>query len=207
MALRAFMSAACAVLAGFCTFAAAQPAPAPLAPVRVISFDGGWNLPLWAAQRQGYFAANGIAMQVSYTPNSGFLVTSLFDGRNDIALALMDNVIAYQEGQGEAKVPDNPDLVVFMGGDGGYLSVVAQPAVKSFADLKGQAVSVDALTTGAAFVLREFVARNGLAEGDVKYERAGGTENRYRELMAGKQTPQQFTSTVNSDYAKFHQGG
>jgi raffinose/stachyose/melibiose transport system substrate-binding protein len=28
-----------------------------------------------------------------------------------------------------------------------------------------------------------------------------------QELMAGKQTAQQFTSTVNSDYAKFHQGG
>jgi raffinose/stachyose/melibiose transport system substrate-binding protein len=28
-----------------------------------------------------------------------------------------------------------------------------------------------------------------------------------QELMAGKKTPQAFTSTVNSDYAKFHQGG
>ena len=184
--LRTFLTAACVVLAGLCAPAAAQPARAPLAPVRVISFDGGWNLPLWAAQRQGYLAANGIAVQVSYTPNSGFLVSSLFEGRNDIALALIDNVVAYQEGQGEAKIPDNPDLVVFMGGDGGYLSVVAQPGVKSFADLKGQTLSVDAMTTGAAFVLRELVARNGLGDADVKYERAGGTDSRYRDLMAGK---------------------
>jgi raffinose/stachyose/melibiose transport system substrate-binding protein len=28
-----------------------------------------------------------------------------------------------------------------------------------------------------------------------------------QELMAGKKTPQAFTSTVNSDYSKFHQGG
>jgi raffinose/stachyose/melibiose transport system substrate-binding protein len=28
-----------------------------------------------------------------------------------------------------------------------------------------------------------------------------------QELMGGKQTAQQFTSTVNSDYVKFHQGG
>lgn len=184
--LRAFLTAACVVLAGSCAPALAQPAPAPLAPVRVIAFDGGWNLPLWAAQRQGYFAASGVAVQVSYTPNSGFLVSSLFDGRNDIALALIDNVVAYQEGQGEAKIPDNPDLVVFMGADGGYLSVVAQPGVKSFADLKGQALSVDAMTTGAAFVLRELVARHGLGDNDVKYERAGGTDSRYRDLMAGK---------------------
>ena len=167
--------------------AVAQPASAaPLRPVRVISFDGGWNLPVWVAQRQGFFEANGVSVQIAYTPSSGVLVASLLEGRHDLALALIDNLIAYQEGQGEAKIPDNPDLVAFMGSDGGFLSVVAQPSIKSFADLKGKTLSVDAMTTGAAFVLRELVARNGLTDGDVKYERAGGTANRYRELLAGK---------------------
>jgi ABC-type nitrate/sulfonate/bicarbonate transport system substrate-binding protein len=166
--------------------ARAQPAPAPLTPLRVISFDGGWNLPVWAAQRQGYFEANGLALQTSYTPSSGVLVSALFNGRADIALALVDNLVAYQEGQGEVKIPDDPDLAVFMGADGGFLSVVAQPSIKSFADLKGKTVSVDAMTTGAAFVLREIVTRNGLTDADVKYERAGGTANRYRDLLAGK---------------------
>jgi ABC-type nitrate/sulfonate/bicarbonate transport system substrate-binding protein len=155
-------------------------------PVRVIAFDGGWNLPVWVAQRQGFFEANGVSVQIGYTPNSGFLVASLFDGKYDIALALIDNLIAYQEGQGEAKIPDNPDLVAFLGGDGGLLSVVVAPGVKGFADLKGKTLSVDAMTTGAAFALREIVARNGLADGDVKYERAGGTAFRYRDLLAGK---------------------
>lgn len=31
-------------------------------PMRVIAFDGGWNLPIWAAQRQGSFAAHGVAV-------------------------------------------------------------------------------------------------------------------------------------------------
>jgi ABC-type nitrate/sulfonate/bicarbonate transport system substrate-binding protein len=176
-----------ALFIAYAGLSSAQPgsAPAPK-PVRVISFDGGWNLPVWVAQRQGLFEANGVSVQISYTPSSGFLVTSLLEGRHDVALALIDNLVAYQEGQGEAKIPDNPDLVAFMGGDGGFLSVVAQPSVKSFADLKGKTLSVDAMTTGAAFVLRELVARNGLADGDVKYERAGGTANRYRDLLAGK---------------------
>ena len=164
---------------------AQTPAPAPT-PLRVITFDGGWNLPLWAAQRQGFFEANGVSVQYSYTPSSAFLVTSLFDGKSDIALALIDNLVAYQEGQGEAKIPDNPDLFGFMGGDGGFLSVVAAPGVKGFADLKGKTLSVDAMTTGAAFVLREIMARNGIAESDVSYVRAGGTANRYRDLLAGK---------------------
>jgi ABC-type nitrate/sulfonate/bicarbonate transport system substrate-binding protein len=168
------------------TWAQAQTsAPAP-APLRVITFDGGWNLPLWAAQRQGFFESNGIAVQLSYTPNSAALVTGLFDGRYDIALATIDNFIAYQEGQGEAKIPDNPDLFAFLGGDSGFLSIMASPAVKSFADLKGKTLSVDAMTNGLAFVLRELVARNGLAETDLTFVRAGGTSNRYRELLAGR---------------------
>ena len=171
----------------FATGAEAQaPAPPPT-PLRVIAFDGGWNLPVWAAQRQGFFEANGVSVQLSYTTTSVYLITSLLDGKFEIALALMDNFVAYQEGQGEAKIPDNPDLFAFLGGDGGFASVVAVPTVKSFADLKGKTVSVDAMTTGFAFLTRELLARNGIAEADVTYVRAGGTANRYRELLAGKQ--------------------
>ena len=154
--------------------------------LRVITFDGGWNLPLWAAQRQGFFEAQGLAVQLSYTPTSVFLVTAVLEGRADIAFAGFDNVVAYQEGQGEAKIPDNPDLFAFIGGDGGFLAIVAAPAVKRFEDLKGKTLSVDAMTTGFAFVARELVASNALAETDVNFVRAGGTANRYRELIAGK---------------------
>jgi ABC-type nitrate/sulfonate/bicarbonate transport system substrate-binding protein len=155
--------------------------------LRVITFDGGWNLPLWAAQRQGFFEAQGLAVQLSYTPTSVFLVTAVLEGRADIAFAGFDNVVAYQEGQGEAKIPDNPDLFAFLGGDGGFLAIVAAPAVKRFEDLKGKTLSVDAMTTGFAFVARELVGSNALAETDVNFVRAGGTANRYRELIAGKQ--------------------
>ena len=175
-----------AVLSMIAGAAEAQSPARPLAPLRVISFDGGWNLPVWAAQRQGFFEANGVSVQLAYTPSSGFLIASLFDGRQDIALALMDNLIAYQEGQGEVKLADSPDLVAILGGDGGFLSVVAAPGIRTFADLKGKTLSVDALTTGAAFVLRELVAKNGLADNDVNYVRAGGTSNRYTELLGGK---------------------
>jgi ABC-type nitrate/sulfonate/bicarbonate transport system substrate-binding protein len=163
--------------------AAQQNAPVPL---RVVTFDGGWNLGVWAAQRQGFFEANGVSVQLTYTPNSVALVTGLFDGRYDIAMATIDNFVAYQEGQGEAKLAGEPDFVVVMGGGGGFLSVVGGANVKSIPDLKGKTLSVDAMTTGLAFVLRELVARGGVAESDVTYVRAGGTNLRYRDLVAGK---------------------
>jgi ABC-type nitrate/sulfonate/bicarbonate transport system substrate-binding protein len=177
MRLRAF---AVALVACVVSAVAAQ------TPLRVIAFDGGWNLPVWAAQRQGFFEANGVTVQLSYTPTSVYLITSLLDGKFDLALAGMDNIVAYQEGQGEAKIADDPDLFAFLGNDGGFASVVAAPAIKSFADLRGKTVSVDAMTTGYAFVVRELLARNGLAETDVTFVRAGGTANRYRDLIAGK---------------------
>jgi len=182
MRFRAFGIALIASMVAI-TVQAQAPAPTPL---RVIAFDGGWNLPVWAAQRQGFFEAQGVSVQLSYTPTSVFLITSLMDGKFDVALALMDNVVAYQEGQGEAKIAVAPDLFAFLGGDGGFASIVAAPTVKSFAELKGKTVSVDAMTTGFAFLTREILARNGLAETDVSIVRAGGTANRYRELLAGK---------------------
>ena len=158
----------------------------PLLPLRVLTFDGGWNLPLWVAQRQGYFEANGVAVNLSYTPSSTFLVTALMEDRADVALALIDNLVAVQEGQGEAPLSAPPDLFGFMGCDGGFLSVVAAPGIRSFADLKGKTLSVDAMTTGGAFVLRELIARQGLAGADVSYVRSGGTAKRYEDLLAGK---------------------
>ena len=181
--LFALVAFACAVTV---TAADAQAPSAPLATLRILAFDGGWNLPLWAAQRNGFFEAEGLAVQLAYTPSSGFLVGSVLDGKTDIAFAAIDNVIAYQEGQGEAKVADDPDLFAFMGGDGGFISIVSAPTIASVKELKGRTVSVDAMTTGFAFVVRELVARNGLAEGDVNFVRAGGTASRYRDLVAGK---------------------
>jgi ABC-type nitrate/sulfonate/bicarbonate transport system substrate-binding protein len=173
---------ACILAAG----AGAQaPAPPP-ATLRVIAFDGGWNLPVWAAQRQGFFEANGVSVQLSYTPTSVYLITSLLDGKFELALAGMDNIVAYQEGQGEARIADNPDLFAFLGDDGGFATIVGAPAIKSFADLKGKTVSVDAMTTGYAFMVREILSRNGVTETDVTYVRAGATANRYRDLLAGK---------------------
>ena len=183
-----FIAALCVAAFAVASQAQAQaqtPAPAPT-PLRVIAFDGGWNLPLWAGQRQGFFEANGVSVQLAYTPSSAFLITALLDGKVDIALATIDNLVAYQEGQGEAKIADNPDLFAFMGGDGGFLSVVARPGIDNVAALKGKTLSVDAMTTGLAFVLRELVVRGGVAETDVTFVRAGGTANRYRDLLAGK---------------------
>jgi len=155
------------------------------APLNVIVFPGGFNLPTWAAERQGFFQGNGVRVNLTLTPSSTFQMQGLAEGRFDIAMTALDNVVAYQEGQGEAKIPDNPDMFAFMGSDNGFLSVMGGKGIARFSDLKGKKLSVDALTTGFAFVLRELLAKNGIAESDVTFERAGGVVERFQELMKG----------------------
>ena len=151
----------------------------------VVVFPGGFNLPMWAAERQGFFQANGVRVNLTLTPSSTFQMQGLAEGRFDIAMTAFDNVVAYQEGQGEAKIPENPDMFAFMGSDNGFLSVMGGKGIARFSDLTGQKLSVDALTTGFAFVLRELLAKNGIAESDVIFERTGGMVERFQELLKG----------------------
>ncbi len=157
-----------------------------LQPVSVIVFPGGFNWPIWIAQEKGFFANGGIEAKITNTPNSVFQLTGLIEGRFDIAMTAIDNVIAYMEGQGEAPVSTQPDIFAFMGSDNGFLSLVVVPEVKTVADLKGRAVSVDALTTGYAFVLLDLLERGGLKRDDYKVERAGGVLARWEALKEHK---------------------
>ncbi|PDT50109.1 ABC transporter substrate-binding protein [Sinorhizobium fredii] len=157
--------------------------PNPTQLLRVIGFAGGFNLPIWAAQRQGYFTEEKLSIHLTYTPNSVYQITNLLVGNFDIAMTAIDNVVAYQEGQNEAPIGPDPDLFAFMGSDNAFLSLVSQEPHKAIEDLRGKTLTVDAMTTGFAFVLREILARNDIAESEVKFERAGGVSSRFRAMI------------------------
>ncbi len=178
--LKKFLGAAALMLGA--GLAAAQ-SPAPL---EVIVFPGGANWPIWIAQEKGFFAQNAVAVKLTPTPNSVFLVRGLMEGKFDLAMATFDNVVAYQESQGEADLTAPPDLFGFMGGLAGALRFVARPEIKSYADLKGKTLGVDAATTGYAFLMYKLLQLNGLTPADYVLERVGGTAFRVQALMAGK---------------------
>jgi ABC-type nitrate/sulfonate/bicarbonate transport system substrate-binding protein len=159
-----------------------RPASPPV-PVSVISFGGGFNLPLWAARDQGFFARRGIVPTLNITVDSKQVFSGLMEGRYQVAITAFDNIVAYQEGQGELKFDPPSDFFAFMGSDDGFLSLVATPEIRSVADLRGKTVSVDAMSNGFSFALREMLARNGLSESDVQWARAGGTDRRFAALM------------------------
>jgi ABC-type nitrate/sulfonate/bicarbonate transport system substrate-binding protein len=152
----------------------------------VIVFPGGFNWPIFVGQDKGLFEKNGVTVKVVPTPNSQFQLKGLIEGKFDIAMTAMDNVIAYSEGQGAAKTEVEPDIFAFMGGDKGFLRLVAVPEVKTIGELKGKEISVDALTTGYAFVLRKLLENGGLKHEDVKFVSAGGGRERFTALMEKK---------------------
>jgi ABC-type nitrate/sulfonate/bicarbonate transport system substrate-binding protein len=105
-------------------------AAAALLTLEVIVFPGGFNWPLWVGQEKGYFRAHGVEVRITPTPGSVFQIQGLVAGKFDIALSTFDNVVAYQEGQGEAELSTKPDLFAFMGGQVGAVRLVAQPEIR-----------------------------------------------------------------------------
>jgi ABC-type nitrate/sulfonate/bicarbonate transport system substrate-binding protein len=165
--------------------------------VNVILFPGGANWTLWVAQEKGFFAQQGLEVKLTPTPNSVYLVQNLDAGKFDIAFAAIDNVVGYQEGQGEAPLPHVPDFFAFVGQQHGGVRMYARPEFERIADLKGKSVAVDAATTGYAFVLRKFLQKGGLGENDYTLDRLGGTGQRAQALVDGKTAATIITSPLD----------
>lgn len=170
----------------FIAAAAFASAQASAAKLEVIVFPGGFNWPLWIAQDKGFFADNGLEVHITPTPGSVFQMQNLAAGKFDIAFTNYDNVVGYMEGQGEAPLPETPDFFVFMGVQYGAVRLVANPEIKTIADLKGKSVAVDAATTGYAFVLYKMLQQAGLNEGDYTVDKVGSTSQRAEALMQNK---------------------
>ena len=142
-----------------------------------MGFGGASNWPLFAALDKGFFAREALQVRLSAAPSSEAQLASLIEGRIDIAMTAMDNVIAREEG----------DLFAFLGAaSGGRFSLIVAPAVRSFADLKGRTLAVDALSSGYTFVLMDMLQREGLGRTDYELVSAGGSRERLAALRSGK---------------------
>lgn len=153
--------------------------------ITVNVFPGGFNWGLYVAIDRGLFARHGLDVTIQGTPNSIAQMTELAEGRFEIAMTAVDNIVAYVEGQGEAPIGAQPEFFAFMGSDSGFLSLVSRPDVARVSDFCGHTLSVDAMTTGYAFVLFEILRRSGLERGDYHVRRVGGTLQRFDSLRHG----------------------
>jgi ABC-type nitrate/sulfonate/bicarbonate transport system substrate-binding protein len=187
----------------------------------VIAFPGAPNLPVFAAQAHGFFTEAELEIDFQTTPSSVFQFEKFGTGAFDIAFTAFDNVVAYREGQGAAKLPSLPDFRAIMGCTQIELCLVVAPEIKSVEDLRGRSLALDAVSTGFAFVLYEMLARSGLKPGDYQVVPVGATPERWRSVKdgahAGTITIEPFTSIARAagfptllrsgDFFPSYQGG
>lgn len=157
--------------------------------LRVSSFRGLQNLPLYVAMREGYFAARGLAVELTFTTGSAAQLAGLARGEYQLAQTAPDNVINLdtQPAVFGLDPATAPRVIMVLGGSVGPLSIYARPGAVSFDDLRGAALGVDNVTSGFALVLRDLLQRQGvLLERDYTFVEAGGTHARCEVLLAGK---------------------
>lgn len=145
----------------------------------VMVFAGMQNLPFFAAQSKGIFEKHGLKVDLKIAPNSDELRNGLAEGRYQIVHAAVDNAVAMIE---VAK----HDAAVVIGGDNGMNHLFVQPEVKSYADLKGKKVAVDAPATAYAFLAYEMLRLQGLNKGDYEVAVVGATFRRAEALQKDK---------------------
>lgn len=151
----------------------------------VITFPGPTVLPIYVAQDKGFLAKEGLAVNVTFTPSSGYQMQNLVNGTFQVAQTAIDNQIAYMEGQGTAPLDRAPDLITIAGGGAIELPLVVAPSIGGFADLRGKVFALDSLSTGFAFVLRKMLEKNGLMPADYTFVPVGGTDKRWDSMKAG----------------------
>jgi ABC-type nitrate/sulfonate/bicarbonate transport system substrate-binding protein len=171
----------CAMIGAVATAAMAAMTGGALAqtPIKVIVFPGLSNLAQFAAQSQGFYSKRGLAVELINTPNSTELREGLAAGRYHIAHGGVDNAVAQVD---VAKV----DVFIFMGGNNGLTNLFVQPEIKSYDDLRGKVMAVDAVNTAFALLLYKMLDVKGIKRDQYEVKAVGATHLRYEAMMKDK---------------------
>jgi ABC-type nitrate/sulfonate/bicarbonate transport system substrate-binding protein len=142
-------------------------------------FPGAQALPLIAGVQQGMFERQGIKLELLFTTNSVELRDGLASGDMQVVHSAVDNAVAMVE---MAK----HDVIIVTGGDSSMNEFFVQPEIRSFADLKGKTVIVDAPNTAYALQAKKILRMNGLKDSDYTLKEVGGTMFRYKAMREDK---------------------
>lgn len=167
--------------------------------IKAITFPGTYNLMVWAAQENGLFADEALSVERTQTTTSMYLIENLVDGAFDVAASSIDNVVAYDEGQGEISLHRPADLIAVAGiMPNAVLPLIVQADIHSFEDLKGKTLAVDAVSTGFSFVLRKILEKGGLGMDDYELVSVGSARDRLESLKAGEHAGAILTAPFDS---------
>lgn len=146
--------------------------------VNVFNVDGA----LAAGRGKGFFADHGLDVEVFVTPNSTDQMRGLGKGAWQIVSTAFDNVLGWSGREGAEVV------AVAQVSQGNVLPVYVRPEIKSWADLRGRPLAVDAVDTAYALVLRRILLAHGLKmeQGDYTLIAKGTTGFRLDSMTRGE---------------------
>src|SRR5262249_17158566 len=131
--------------------------------------------------RGGCVARHGVGGAVGVPESSRSQREGLAAGRFDVAQSALDNAVAMIEVAKE-------DVVIVAGGDGGMNEFFVQPEIKSFADLRGRILVVDAPDTAYALQAKKILLQHGLKEGaDYAVRSVGAGALRFKAMAEAKE--------------------
>ena len=136
-------------------------------------------LPAWMAEKKGFFKAEGLDVRMKVYDSSDPILVDLKKNEQQIALSSIESVIAeaYKGGKvrivaGSAKRPPH--------------FIIAQPEIKTLADLKGKTIGVVSMHEGTTFFIADIAKAGGFKLSEVKVEAVGGSPTRQRLLKERK---------------------
>jgi ABC-type nitrate/sulfonate/bicarbonate transport system substrate-binding protein len=174
------ISTCCVALAGALAWGAATAGADEPILLRVNAFPNAKALPLHAGIAAGIFAKRGLTIELHLTENSRSQRDGLAAGKFDVVHSAVDNALAMIE-------VGKHDVVIVSGGDSGMNEFFVQSEIKSFADLRGRTLVVDAPDTAYALQAKKILAAHDLKDGiDYTVKPVGAGVFRFKAMAESK---------------------
>ena len=152
----------------------------PLTPLKVgVSDAVNTVLPLWMAQAGGFFAANGLAVELVNTGGGSRGAQQVQEGKLDVMHVGLSSVVRVNRAGGDLRLVASMSNVIrftFFSGDG----------VKTAADLKGGVVGVSTFGSESDSTVTLALERLGLTRSDITLKEYGGATQRLAALKRGE---------------------
>ncbi len=151
-----------------------------LTPIKVgISDTVNTVLPVWMAQEGGFYAANGLKVEIINMHGGSRGAKELQAGHIDLMRVGMSSVVQVNRAAGDLRLIASMSNVI-------RFVIVSAPGVKTGADLKGGVVGVSSFGSESDSSITLALERFGLTRADVTVKQYGGGSKRLAAVRSGE---------------------
>src|SRR5215470_1630798 len=169
-----------AIVTAFACALASPAAAQSLTPFRVgVSDAVNTALPLWMAEAGGFYAAQGLKVEVVTMGGGSRGAQELQAGRLDLMRVGLSSVVQANRSGGDLRLVASMSNVI-------RFVVVTAPGVRSPADLKGGVIGVSTFGSESDSTISIALERWGLTRADVTVKEYGGGSRRLAAVKSGE---------------------